>query len=87
MAVQRPLTRLVYFRVSEEEFVQLTGIRDMQGLRSISEVARSAVKHMLDQEISHGATGEEEISRLSERVADLARSIEALLRTAHENSR
>ncbi len=84
MAVQRPLTRLVYFRVSEEEFLQLAAIRDVQRFRSISEVARSAVKHMLEQDHSGTAPGQDEISRLSDRVAELARHIEALLRTEPE---
>jgi hypothetical protein len=86
MAVQRPLTRLVYFRVSEEEFLQLAVIRDRQGLRSISEVARGAVKHLLGRDFPHVVGGQDSLSRLSDRVADLARSIDALLAVSHEDA-
>jgi hypothetical protein len=45
--VAKPRTRIVYFRVSEEEFGQLDQLRLTQGARSLSDLARSAMSQML----------------------------------------
>lgn len=47
MAVLKPRERLVYFRISEEEFHQFTGLCEQEGARSVSDLARSAVKRLL----------------------------------------
>lgn len=48
MSVAKPRNRLVYFRVSEDEFQKLTRMCDgTDGPRSISELARAAVNRML----------------------------------------
>ena len=48
MSVARPRSRLVYFRVSEDEFQKLSSMCDgAEGARSISELARSAVNRMI----------------------------------------
>jgi hypothetical protein len=51
MSVARPRNRLVYFRVSEDEFQRLSGMcHGAEGARSISELARSAVNRMLSEQ-------------------------------------
>lgn len=48
MSVAKPRNRLVYFRVSEEEFQKLAGMcHGSDGARSISDLARSAVNRMI----------------------------------------
>jgi hypothetical protein len=47
MSVLRPRNRLVYFRVSEDEFQQFSGICDSAGARSISDLARVALQRMI----------------------------------------
>jgi hypothetical protein len=48
MSVAKPRNRLVYFRVSEEEFQKLASMcHGTDGTRSISDLARSAVNRMI----------------------------------------
>lgn len=47
MAVLKPRERLVYFRVSEDEFHQFTSLCEQQGARSVSDLARSAVQRLI----------------------------------------
>ena len=47
MSVLKPRNRLVYFRVTEEEFQQLNHLCISRGARSISDLARSAVRNLM----------------------------------------
>jgi hypothetical protein len=47
MAVLKPRNRLVFFRVSEDEFQQFRGLCEKEGARSISDLARDAMHCML----------------------------------------
>jgi hypothetical protein len=49
MSVLKPRNRLVYFRVSEEEFLQFSRMCQSVGARSLSDLARSAMHRMLVQ--------------------------------------
>lgn len=62
----KPRTRLVYFRISEDEFNKFCGLCEAQGIRSLSELARLAVRSMLES----GRTTD-----LSERLSELERCI------------
>ena len=44
MAVLKPRNRLVYFRLSDEEFQRISGLCESSGARSISELVRLAVE-------------------------------------------
>ncbi len=46
----KPRSRLVYFRISEDEFTKFCGLCEEQGVRSLSELARLAVRSMLQSE-------------------------------------
>ncbi len=51
MSVVNPRNRVVYFRLSEHEFQQLTTFcRTMEGCRSVSELARTAIKALLEDQ-------------------------------------
>jgi hypothetical protein len=56
MAVLKPRERLVYFRISEDEFHQFLGVCEQEGARSVSDLARSAVQRL----ITDGNRGREE---------------------------
>lgn len=47
MAVLKPRERLVYFRVSEDEFRQFVGVCEQAGARSVSDLARNAVQRLI----------------------------------------
>ena len=47
MAVLKPRERLVYFRISEDEFHQFVGLCEREGARSVSDLARSAVQRLI----------------------------------------
>jgi DNA-binding transcriptional regulator GbsR (MarR family) len=47
VAVLKPRERLVYFRISEDEFHQFVNVCEREGARSVSDLARSAVKRLI----------------------------------------
>lgn len=47
MSVLRPRNRLIYFRVSEEEYQRFNEVCKETGSRSISDLARSAMEKMI----------------------------------------
>jgi len=47
LAVLKPRERLVYFRVSEDEFRQFVSVCEQAGARSVSDLARSAVQRLI----------------------------------------
>lgn len=47
MAVLKPRERLVYFRVSEDEFRQFSSVCEQEGARSVSDLARCAVQRLI----------------------------------------
>ncbi len=57
MSVIRPRTRLVYCRVSEDEFARVSTFCETAGSRSVSDVLRSALTRLLED----GDTGLEKL--------------------------
>jgi len=49
MAVLKPRERLVYFRISEDEFHQFLGVCEQAGARSVSDLARNAVQRLITE--------------------------------------
>jgi len=47
MAVFKPRERLVYFRISEDEFRQFSSVCERGGARSVSDLARNAVQRLI----------------------------------------
>ncbi len=47
MAVLKPRERLVYFRISEDEFRQFVNVCEQMGARSMSDLARNAVQGLI----------------------------------------
>jgi hypothetical protein len=72
MSLTRNRTKVVYFRVSEAEFDKYMAFCRAQGVRSISDLARSGLEVLLAEE--HGYT----LSGLNERVTALSGVIAGL---------
>ena len=70
MAVLKPRERLVYFRISEDEYRQFTSVCEQAGARSVSDLARNAVQRL----IADGQRREEE-NQMVERLRVLERLI------------
>lgn len=49
MAVLKPRERLVYFRISEDEFRQFVGVCEQEGARSVSDLARTAIQRLISE--------------------------------------
>lgn len=73
MAVLKPRERLVYFRVSEDEFRQFVSVCEQGGARSVSDLARSAVQRL----IADGQRQRED-TELDEKMRTLERLIAAV---------
>ena len=73
MAVLKPRERLVYFRVSEDEFRQFVGVCEQAGARSVSDLARNAVQRL----IADGQRNREDHS-IDEKIQVLERLIAAV---------
>lgn len=69
MAVLKPRERLVYFRISEDEFQQFANVCEQSGARSVSDLARNAVQRLIADGKRHRQQDEmEEKIRLLERL-------------------
>jgi hypothetical protein len=73
MSVQKPRTRVVYFRISEEEFGKLNQLCQEQGARSLSDLARTAMQDMLGQ-----SNGEWGTAVVANRLQTLERAVSEL---------
>ena len=58
MSVIRPRNRLVYFRVSEDEYKQFNQLCKSAGARSISDLARNAMERMVNDSKAAGRQDE-----------------------------
>jgi uncharacterized protein YukE len=70
MSVAKPRNRLVYFRVSEEEFQKFSSMcQGNEGARSISDLARSAVTRLIADKNGEGtSTFEQKLENLQTQV-------------------
>jgi len=81
MSVMRPRNRLVYFRLSEDEFRELNELCQVASARSISDVARQAVQHMIQTHRNHPSTDptasvQENMERLIEMIEHLIQRVQ-----------
>ena len=83
MSVLKPRSRLVYFRVSEDEFVQFSAMCQSVGARSLSALVRTAVQRMLTAPQDEGQLAEklkafdEQASALIEKLRCINELLEA----------
>lgn len=80
MAVLKPRERLVYFRVSEDEFRQFVSVCEQAGARSLSDLARNAVQKLIaeGQRQRDGHELEEKIQVLDRLIAAVTAQLQLL---------
>lgn len=85
MAVLKPRERLVYFRVSEDEFHQFVSVCEREGARSVSDLARNAVQRLIaecqrDREDRELTPKVEKLEKLVTELTGQVQTLAALLR-------
>jgi len=76
MAVLKPRTKLIYFRVSEDELEQLNRACQAGGARSVSELARFAMQRALnDSSATDSSSG---LGRLEGMIGELSSRVDRL---------
>lgn len=78
MSVLKPRNRLVYFRVSEEELNMFHQLQVSQGVRSLSELARTAMKRMAEPQIGDEPAVQAKLERVDRLIGELDGKIERL---------
>ena len=87
MSVIRPRNRLVYFRVSEDEYKQFNQLCKSAGARSISDLARSAMERMVSESKAAGRQDEvvKRLNILDEVIAELSTRLQKVNRLVDSN--
>lgn len=80
MAVLKPRERLVYFRISEDEFRQFSSACEQGGARSVSDLARNAVQRLIaeGQRAKEGQELEERMRILEGLIAAVTKQLQLL---------
>lgn len=88
MAVFKPRERLVYFRISEDEFRQFSSVCEQGGARSVSDLARNAVQRLIadGQRQREGQELEEKMRVLENLIAAVTEQLQ-LLTTSQDRER
>jgi hypothetical protein len=83
VAVLKPRERLVYFRISEDEFRQFSSVCEQGGARSVSDLARNAVQRLIaeGQRQREGQELEERMRVLEGLIAAVTEQLHLLTRT------
>jgi hypothetical protein len=82
MSVLHPRNRLVNFRLSEDEFERLKSSCAIQGARSVSDFARTAVLERMQDGVHHGSS-ETRVHQLDHKVSELELRVGQLLNLIH----
>jgi DNA-binding transcriptional regulator GbsR (MarR family) len=80
VAVLKPRERLVYFRISEDEFHQFVSVCEKEGARSVSDLARSAVQRLIaegDRDREHQSLAPK-VETLEKLISELAAQLQFL---------
>jgi hypothetical protein len=80
VAVLKPRERLVYFRVSEDEFRQFVNVCEQAGARSVSDLARSAVQRLIAEGLRQreGQEIDDKVHRLERLIAEVTEQLQLL---------
>ncbi len=78
MAVLKPRERLVYFRISEDEFRQFVSVCEQEGARSVSDLARTAIQRLIADGDRH--RNGEELAEKMHRLEQLIMAVTEQLR-------
>lgn len=88
MAVLKPRERLVYFRISEDEFHQFVSVCEQEGARSVSDLARSAVQRLIAEGHRHREEREitPKVEMLEKLVGELTQQVQFLATLLQQNT-
>jgi hypothetical protein len=86
MPVYRPRTRLVNFRVNEEEYATLVAACSQNGARSVSDFARLAVMRQAGADERHAASIHWRLAALGHKVSELECRVLQLLRLLEDTA-
>jgi hypothetical protein len=88
VAVLKPRERLVYFRVSEDEFRQFVSVCEQAGARSVSDLARNAVQRLIadGQRQRDGHELEEKMQKLERLIAAVTEQLQLLSSQTRETA-
>ncbi|MBI4873852.1 MAG: ribbon-helix-helix protein, CopG family [Acidobacteria bacterium] len=78
MTARKPRRRLVFFRVSDDEYERIRSMRGEVGVRSVSELARNAVQQFTALEGIQRESVPELLKTLEETVACLCEAVQEL---------
>lgn|SRR5689334_20961361 len=78
MAVLKPRTKLVYFRVSEDEFEEFSRACQREGARSLSDLARSAIHQAMNGAAGADAPASIRLNRLETLIGELSVCLDRL---------
>jgi hypothetical protein len=80
VAVLKPRERLVYFRISEDEFRQFVSVCEQAGARSVSDLARNAVQRLITEGFQQrqGEEIDEKMRRLERLIAEVTEQLQLL---------
>ena len=79
MSVLKPRNRLVYFRISEDEFRKVEDMWQAEGARSLSDFARAAVQRVIaDGACSPDAMLREKLRTIDQIIGQLNQKLEQL---------
>ena len=86
MAVLKPRERLVYFRISEDEFRQFVSVCELEGARSVSDLARSAVQRLIADGHRHREDDEmiEKMHKLESLIAAVTQQLQLLVTSQND---
>jgi hypothetical protein len=87
VAVLKPRERLVYFRISEDEFRQFVSVCEQEGARSVSDLARTAIQRLIADGARqrNGEELDEKMHRLEQLIMGVTEQLRLLTATrTHE---
>ncbi len=87
MPVIKPRTRLVNFRLTDDEYDHLIAACSLRGARSLSDFARSAVLRLADPQTEAVGYLQCRLTTLDERVLELEDRIKRLIGLLHTSER
>jgi hypothetical protein len=83
----KPRSRLVNFRLTEEEYDRLTAVCARKGSPSISDFARASILRTVEAEVGQERPVDTQLASLRERLSDLERSFQRLAWPAGDGSK
>ena len=79
MSVIKRKCRMISFRLSDVEYAHLVDLCQMQGARSLSDLARAAMQSLINNGATNGSADiEERLTHIDGRVKVLDRAVERL---------